>query len=60
MPPGDRAFDATAIAHTARIGMEIGADVIKTNYCGDVAQFAEIVQAVPVPIIVAGGQDDAR
>ena len=55
MPPGDLSFDATAIAHAARIGMEIGADVIKTNYCGDVAQFAEIVQAVPVPIIVAGG-----
>lgn len=55
MPPGDKSFDAVAIAHAARIGMEIGADVIKTNYCGDVAQFAEIVQAVPLPIIVAGG-----
>jgi fructose-bisphosphate aldolase/2-amino-3,7-dideoxy-D-threo-hept-6-ulosonate synthase len=55
MPPEDRFFDAAAIAHAARIGMEIGADVIKTNYCGDVARFAEIVQAVPVPIIVAGG-----
>ena len=29
--------------------------MIKTNYCGGVAQFAEIVAAVPVPIIVAGG-----
>ncbi|HHY55451.1 MAG TPA: fructose-bisphosphate aldolase [Chloroflexi bacterium] len=55
MPPEDRFFDAAAIAHAARIGMEIGADVIKTNYCGDVARFAEIVQAAPVPIIVAGG-----
>jgi DhnA family fructose-bisphosphate aldolase class Ia len=55
MPPDDRAFDAAAIAHAARIGMEIGADVIKTNYCGDVAAFAEIVQAVPAPIIIAGG-----
>ena len=59
MPPGDRAFDAVAIAHAARIGMEIGADVIKTNYCGDVAQFADIVAAVPVPIIVAGGPKTA-
>ncbi len=59
MPPGDNFFDATAIAHAARIGMEIGADVIKTNYCGDVAQFAEIVAAVPVPIIVAGGPKTA-
>lgn len=55
MPPGELSFDAKAIAHAARIGMEIGADIIKTNYCGDVEQFAEIVQAVPIPIIVAGG-----
>lgn len=59
MPPDDRSFDATAIAHAARIGMEIGADVIKTNYCGDVARFREIVAAVPVPIIVAGGPKTA-
>lgn len=59
MPPGDRSFDAAAIAHAARIGMEIGADVIKTNYCGDVAQFREIVAAVPTPIIVAGGPKTA-
>jgi len=55
MPPGELSFDAKAIAHAARIGMEIGADVIKTHYCGDIAKFAEIVQAVPIPIIVAGG-----
>ena len=55
MPPGDRFFEAEAIAHASRIGMEIGADVIKTNYCGDVAQFSEVVQSVPIPIIVAGG-----
>lgn len=55
MPPDDKAFDAVAIAHAARIGMEIGADVIKTNYCGDMAAFAGIVQATPVPIIIAGG-----
>jgi len=55
MPPGDRYYDADAIAHAARIGMEIGADVIKTNYSGDVDSFSQIVDATPVPIIVAGG-----
>ncbi len=55
MPPGDRFYEPEAIAHAARIGMEIGADVIKTNYSGDVESFAEIVSANPVPIIVAGG-----
>jgi len=55
MPPEDRFFDATAIAHAARIGMEIGADVIKTNYCGEREAFREVVQSVPLPIIIAGG-----
>ncbi len=57
MPPFDeRAYQATAIAHAARIGMEMGADVIKTNYSGDVEEFRqEVVEAVSVPVIVAGG-----
>jgi DhnA family fructose-bisphosphate aldolase class Ia len=55
MPPGDRAYQAEAIAHAARIGMEIGADIIKTNYCGNVEEFKQVVAAAPVPIIVAGG-----
>lgn len=55
MPPADRAFDAEAIAHAARIGMEIGADIVKTNYCGNAEEFRQIVESVPVPIIIAGG-----
>ncbi len=55
MPPGDKFYDAEAVAHAARIGMEIGADVIKTNYCGDVAEFRHVTASAPVPIIVAGG-----
>ena len=55
MPPENVSYDATAIAHAARIGMEIGADVIKTNFSGDVASFSQVVKSVPIPIIVAGG-----
>ncbi|NMB90482.1 MAG: hypothetical protein GYA17_19135 [Chloroflexi bacterium] len=55
MPPEDRFFDAAAIAHASRIGMEIGADVIKTNYCGDPETFRQVVDSVPLPIIIAGG-----
>lgn len=55
MPPGDRSYEAEAIAHAARIGMEIGADIIKTNYCGNVDEFKQVVATAPVPIIVAGG-----
>ncbi|HMQ54313.1 MAG TPA: hypothetical protein PKD98_19710 [Anaerolineae bacterium] len=55
MPPGDRSYEAEAIAHAARIGMEIGADAVKTNFSGDVESFRQVVQAVPVPLIIAGG-----
>lgn len=55
MPPENLAYDSTAIAHAARIGMEIGADVIKTNYSGDIDSFQSIVRSIPIPIIVAGG-----
>lgn len=58
MPPGDRFFDGKAVAHAARIGMEIGADVIKTNYTGDIESFKQVVAAAPVPIIIAGGPKD--
>jgi fructose-bisphosphate aldolase/2-amino-3,7-dideoxy-D-threo-hept-6-ulosonate synthase len=55
MPPENVAYDPTAIAHAARIGMEIGADVIKTNFSGSVDSFRSVVRSVPIPIIVAGG-----
>ena len=55
MPSEEKSYDAEAIAHVARIGMELGADIVKTNYCGDVESFRQVVASVPVPIIVAGG-----
>ena len=47
--------DATAVAHAARIGAELGADVIKTNYTGNIETFKQVVEGCPVPIIIAGG-----
>ena len=55
MPSMDDAYNPEAIAHAARIGFEMGADLIKTNYCGDVEAFEDIVASSPVPIVVAGG-----
>ncbi len=55
MPPGDKFYETEAIAHAARIGMEVGADIVKTNYCGNVDEFKQVVASAPVPIIVAGG-----
>ena len=55
MPPEGSSYKPEAIAHAARIGMEMGADMIKTNFCGNVEEFRQVVAAVPIPIIVAGG-----
>jgi fructose-bisphosphate aldolase / 2-amino-3,7-dideoxy-D-threo-hept-6-ulosonate synthase len=55
MPAQDQAYEPGAIAHAARIGFEMGADIIKTNYCGEVAAFRDVVATCPVPILVAGG-----
>ena len=60
MPPFDNFYDPDRIAHAARIGMELGADIIKTNYCGDVAAFQDVVAATGVPIIVAGGPSTGK
>jgi DhnA family fructose-bisphosphate aldolase class Ia len=55
MPPMEEAYAPEAIAHAARIGFEMGADLIKTNYCGEVAAFRHVVASSPVPIVIAGG-----
>ncbi len=39
----------------ARAGAELGADIIKTNYTGEIDTFKEVVKGCPVPVIVAGG-----
>jgi fructose-bisphosphate aldolase/2-amino-3,7-dideoxy-D-threo-hept-6-ulosonate synthase len=39
-----------------RAGAELGADIVKTNYTGDIDSFKEIVKGVKhVPVIIAGG-----
>ena len=43
------------VFYAVRIGLEMGADVIKAPYTGDPASFADIVSATPVPVVTAGG-----
>ena len=40
--------------HT-RIALELGADVMKTEYTGDVETMKDVIQACPAPILVLGG-----
>jgi fructose-bisphosphate aldolase/2-amino-3,7-dideoxy-D-threo-hept-6-ulosonate synthase len=43
------------VAHVARLGAELGADIIKTNYTGSIETFKEVVRGCHVPVIIAGG-----
>jgi predicted phospho-2-dehydro-3-deoxyheptonate aldolase len=48
-------LDAKAIALVARVGAELGADLVKCPYTGNVESFRSIVEGCPVPIVIAGG-----
>ena len=43
------------VAHAARLGAELGADIIKTNYTGTIETFKAVVECCPVPVVIAGG-----
>jgi len=43
------------VSHAVRLGYELGADIVQTNYTGDVEGFRGVVNSVRVPIVVAGG-----
>ena len=38
-----------------KYALELGADIIKTNYTGDPDSFKEVIIGCPVPVVVAGG-----
>ncbi|MBN2140269.1 MAG: class I fructose-bisphosphate aldolase family protein [Desulfovibrionaceae bacterium] len=48
-------FDPDMVAHCARVGVELGADVVKVPYTGDPDSFARVVDACCVPVVIAGG-----
>jgi len=47
--------DPQLVAHVARVGAELGADIVKTNYTGDPESFRKVVEGCPVPVVIAGG-----
>jgi len=48
-------YDVEVVKHAARLGAELGADIIKTNYTGSMETFKEVVNGCPVPVVMAGG-----
>jgi len=49
-------FDAGVVAHCARVGAELGADIVKVPYTGTTESFEEVTQACCVPVVIAGGE----
>ena len=49
-------FDVAFVKHAARVGAELGADIVKVNYTGSPGSFEEVVSGCPVPIVIAGGE----
>ncbi len=48
-------YDVDLIKQCARAGMELGADIVKTSYSGDVDSFREVVKGAIIPVLIAGG-----
>lgn len=51
----DKEHSTEFVKHAARAGAELGADIVKTNYTGDIDSFKEVIRGCPVPVVIAGG-----
>jgi len=49
-------YDVAVVKHAARVGAELGADIVKVNYTGSKETFKEVVDGCPVPVVIAGGE----
>jgi len=55
-PKIENEYAADVVAHCARVGMELGADVVKVNYTGDLDSFLRVTESCCVPVVIAGGE----
>jgi class I fructose-bisphosphate aldolase len=49
-------YDVRHISHAARVGAEMGADLVKVSYTGSPESFREVVDGCAVPLLIAGGE----
>jgi predicted phospho-2-dehydro-3-deoxyheptonate aldolase len=47
--------DVEMVKLAARVGAELGADIVKVPYTGSAETFSEVVKGCPVPVVIAGG-----
>jgi len=55
-PKIESEFNVKYVKHAARLGAELGADIVKVNYTGSPESFREVVNGCPVPVVIAGGE----
>jgi predicted phospho-2-dehydro-3-deoxyheptonate aldolase len=48
-------YNVDNVKHAARVGAELGADIVKVVYTGSVESFAGVAEGCPVPVVIAGG-----
>jgi len=48
-------YDVEKVKLAARVGAELGADIVKVVYTGSPETFSEVVAGCPVPVVIAGG-----
>jgi predicted phospho-2-dehydro-3-deoxyheptonate aldolase len=48
-------YDPVAVAHAARVATELGADIVKCSYTGDIDSFRTVVKGALAPVVIAGG-----
>jgi len=54
-PKIENEFDPEIVKHCARLGEELGADVVKVPYTGDIESFSKVVESCWIPVVIAGG-----
>jgi predicted phospho-2-dehydro-3-deoxyheptonate aldolase len=55
-PRGDLVeVNVESVKLAARVGAELGADIIKCPYTGSAKSFEAVVRGCPVPVVIAGG-----
>ena len=49
-------YDPAMVKHAARVGAELGADIVKVPYTGTPETFRDVVEGCFVPVVIAGGE----
>ena len=55
-PQVKNGYEPAVVAHCARVGVELGADIVKVPYTGDIESFSDVVSGCCVPVVIAGGE----